>query len=201
MMTALRRAQIYSNLTEQTATIVDKREEAARLKAAQSPYVPHVVSINREHITRDAAQYYYYLFLFSTWNDSKTFEAPKRTCQNNLAFKAFMDQVEKLAGLSPGWDTYDAEPPNQSAISLAKKTLGLLEEMQFVPYQVGPSVEGGVGIVFFNDGKYADIEFLNSGTVLAVVSDRKSEPEAWEVPAQDALIRSALKKMHAYLAR
>lgn len=84
-----------------------------------------------------------------------------------------MTQLEALRGLEPGWDSYDARPPNRQAIESARDFLGsvLAGESAPAPVRVCASVEGGVGIVFQRGSRYADVEFLNDGSIVGGASD------------------------------
>jgi len=84
-----------------------------------------------------------------------------------------MRQLETLSGLEPGWDSYDAPPPNTQAIESARDFMVSLSspEQAPAPMRVCASVEGGVGIVFRHGAKYADVEFLNDGSIVGGASD------------------------------
>ena len=84
-----------------------------------------------------------------------------------------MRQLETLRGLRPGWDSYDAPVLSPQAIELARDFLGsvLASESAPTPVRVCASVEGGVGIVFQRGSRYADVEFLNDGSIVGGASD------------------------------
>ncbi len=79
-----------------------------------------------------------------------------------------MMQLDALRGLRPGWDSYDAPVPSPQAIESASDFLGsvLASESAPAPVRVCASVEGGVGIVFQRGSRYADVEFLNDGSIV-----------------------------------
>src|SRR6266508_827377 len=93
----------------------------------------------------------------------------------------FWEQLEKLRDLPKDWDTYKADPPNDFALTWAHIILSILIESGFPPTKIIASVEGGVGFVFTQKDKYGDIECLNSQEIVAVIYDRKTEPDAWTV--------------------
>src|SRR5947208_2620679 len=62
----------------------------------------------------------------------------------------------------------EAETPNDQAIIWGHIIIDELERMQFPPTRVVASAEGGIAVCFVNGQKYADIECLNSGDVIAV---------------------------------
>ncbi len=93
-----------------------------------------------------------------------------------------MKQLGALRSLKPGWDSYDAPPPHQQAIESARDFLGsvLASESAPAPARVCASVEGGVGIVFQRDSRYADVEFLNDGSIVGGASDGGGPVEVTE---------------------
>jgi hypothetical protein len=64
--------------------------------------------------------------------------------------------------------------------------------------RVGASVEGGVAISFQRGDLYADIEFLNSGEVLAVTSDRITPPVVWQVSNSVDSMTEALRAIYEF---
>jgi hypothetical protein len=108
-------------------------------------------------------------------------------------------QLEKLRDLSKDWDTYKADPPNDFALDRAKEILSILIESDFPPTRIMASVEGGVGFVFTHKDKYGDIECLNSQEIVAVIYDRKTEPDAWSVALDSQSIRLAINKIRSFL--
>ena len=62
-----------------------------------------------------------------------------------------------------------------------------------------PSAEGGLAISFREGEKYSDIEFLNSGEILAVIHDKGEEPLVWEISDNQDDIEQTLDRMSSYL--
>lgn len=103
-----------------------------------------------------------------------------------------LQTVHRLQQLQPGWDGYDAEPPNSKAVGLARLVLIMLVESDAEPTRVDPSVEGGICISFIRGNRYGDIECFNTGELLAATSDGKSEPSVWTVtPDRDGIAAAA----------
>jgi hypothetical protein len=69
-----------------------------------------------------------------------------------------------------------------------------------VPDAVLSSAEGGVAICFVRDGKYADVECLNTGEVLAVKYSRDENPRAWSVENTRNGVLQLAHSITAYLA-
>ena len=82
-----------------------------------------------------------------------------------------IQKLEELKVLKCNWDTYGASAPNETAIKSATRALQQLYQLDVRPDRVAPSTEGGIVISFFEDPKYADIEFFNSGEIAAIISD------------------------------
>ena len=96
------------------------------------------------------------------------------------------EEIKSLWGLrtlEENWNTYGAPAPNETAIENAAGALGHLSNLDVRPDRVAASTEGGVAISFFENGKYADMEFFNSGDIAAIVSDAAGR-EVWESPSR-----------------
>jgi hypothetical protein len=111
--------------------------------------------------------------------------------------KRAQDTLDGFRQMKPGWDSYDADPPNSTAIYWAGKVIETLSRADFEPSRIVPSAEGGIAIVFVCEPKYADIEVFNTGEILAVMSDRKSEPRVWAVAPQD--IEGSVERIREYV--
>lgn len=114
-----------------------------------------------------------------------------------LWFSVFEKKIRALSQLSKDWDSYGAEAPNGKATYWAWQVILELRDLGLAPSSILPSVEGGIGITFRRDGKYADIECFNTGEILAIQSDGSGQPSTWEVGP--GTIKEALTKIRAYL--
>lgn len=94
---------------------------------------------------------------------------------------ALIRQVEEMRELHADWDSHGAAPPEDIAREVAKQVLFAASTLKVVPNRVAPSAQGGVGVCFYAHEKYADIEILNNGEILATTSDRRGMPQVWEV--------------------
>ncbi|MGI8638884.1 MAG: hypothetical protein ACR2MG_02905 [Pyrinomonadaceae bacterium] len=101
--------------------------------------------------------------------------------ENRKNFESFYKKLRGFSKLNKGWDSYDAEPPDLLAIAKTREILKKLEELNFVPTDVCPSVEGGASIYFVKGNKYADVECFNSGEILGGVANREDEPTVLEI--------------------
>ena len=85
----------------------------------------------------------------------------------------------QLTQLAPGWDGRDAIPPNARAVSRARMVERALGGLELVPQQILPSEDGGIGFVFVNGDRYADIECFNTGRIGAIMRRGFREPTIW----------------------
>jgi hypothetical protein len=92
-----------------------------------------------------------------------------------------------------------AERPSDGTIAWASAMLEQLLVDEFPPTRVVASAEGGVAICFVNGNKYADVEFLNTGEILGVVSNRRDRPIAWEVGPNSAGMSGASARIRDFI--
>lgn len=135
------------------------------------------------------------------FSNSATNELIYQTSKHSDWIAESYEKLKELSKLSTNWDSYGAEPPNDTALNWARETLKILSKIGFAPTRITPSVENGVGISFICGNKYADIECFNDGDIVAVISDGKGNPEVWEVEANNLEITSAIEKIRVFLQR
>jgi hypothetical protein len=89
----------------------------------------------------------------------------------------------KLSAITQNRDLWPegADEPSENAAAWATAMLEQLLVDQLSPTRVVASAEGGIAICFIRGDKYADIEFLNTGKILGVISNRRDRPSAWEI--------------------
>ena len=92
-----------------------------------------------------------------------------------------------------------AERPSDGTIAWASAMLEQLLVDEFPPTRVVASAEGGVAICFVNGNKYADVEFLNTGEILGVVSNRRDRPIVWEVGPNSAGMSGASARIRDFI--
>ncbi|MBE7561103.1 hypothetical protein HS125_20005 [bacterium] len=107
-------------------------------------------------------------------------------------FEALRRECDGLLELEAGWDSYDAEPPNDIAVDNAKTLLGILYRHGGpMPIHIGPTVEGGIAVVFSPRPNYLDVECYNDGDVLLgrTRSDGRAEVHALALPDTTEVLR------------
>jgi hypothetical protein len=112
-------------------------------------------------------------------------------------FAAHLSKLRKLAIDASLWT--DAGPPSDLATAWARLVLDQLQSEKLMPTRVVASAEGGVGICFVDGIKYADIECLNSGTILGVISDKRARPVVWEVEQNARGIARATERIRQFI--
>ncbi len=109
-------------------------------------------------------------------------------------------ELDAVANLRDNWNTYGAPKPAMSAIVLARRALDQLFTRNLPRPDISPSGEGGVTLSFFKQDKYADIEFLNSNEVLAVIARRGTPSRAWSLGSDRRSVSDALDEIASFIA-
>ena len=118
--------------------------------------------------------------------------------------KASFEARARLNGasvLGRGWDTYDAEAPNNEARKLADKVLDLLEAALLPPVRLVPSVEGGIALSFISGDSRAGIEIYNTGEIAAATWCGQDTPIVWELADSESALRKAIEEIRVRLPR
>jgi hypothetical protein len=125
-------------------------------------------------------------------------------CRSNFwtwrkQFEAAQRDVAGLSSLQHGWDTYDAEAPNELARTTAKDILRILEQEALPPSRLLPSREGGITISFAEGSRRAEIEAYNSGEIAVAIYTPTEVLKVWELNAETRSIREAIASIRVYL--
>ena len=127
--------------------------------------------------------------------ESSTSRIP--SSERRTKFKPFYTKLRTFTKLKKKWDSYNAEAPNFLAIAKTRVVLNKLQELNFIPTDVCPSVEGGTSIYFIKGDKYADFEFFNSGEILSGISDRENKFDVWDVDLDD--LDTSIERLKQFL--
>jgi hypothetical protein len=102
----------------------------------------------------------------------------------------------KLRGITAtgaDWEALGSERPNGKAKNIAREVLTAAYSLRpLEPTYVTVSADGGIGIVYRAEGKYAAFECLNSGTKRFLWFDANGEPHSRRVNTERG-IKKALK--------
>lgn len=114
--------------------------------------------------------------------------------------RAFAEHYAKLKSLlsDPTLWPHEGERPGEKAKNWAWLVLQQLGEDEFLPAKIVASAEGGVAVCFVEGDKYADIECLNSGEILGVISNRRDRPTVWEIEQSATGVASATVRISQF---
>jgi hypothetical protein len=125
---------------------------------------------------------------------------PSYFWESKARFAEARRRLRATASLTRGWNTYDAESPNDLSRQLADRVLDQLEENLLPPARVTASAEGGVAISFVKDNRRAVIEIYNTGELAAAVYTNEGQPVVWELNADDASLQGTVNQIRVHLA-
>ena len=109
-------------------------------------------------------------------------------------------RLDQTRNLLPGWDTYGAEPPNESARVLAADVLSGLDSASLPPSGIMPSAEGGIVISFVNGDHRAAFEAYNTNELVAAMYGGGAEPIVWQVVDTKDSLAAAIDRIRVHLA-
>jgi hypothetical protein len=101
-------------------------------------------------------------------------------------------------GLGPEWPEESIAAPSDRASKSADCALRLLADLGLQPAHLSPSLEGGVRIAFSRPERYADIQFLNDGEVIATYSGKGASVP--RVSPVDSDLPSTCQTLRTFLA-
>ena len=102
-------------------------------------------------------------------------------------------------GLPPEWPEESITAPSLRASRSADCALRLLAGLGLQPACLSPSPEGGVCIAFSQPDRYADLQFLNSGEVVATYSGEGGNTP--HVSPVESDLASACQTLQTFLSR
>jgi hypothetical protein len=107
-------------------------------------------------------------------------------------------ELNKISGIGPGWDSYGADSPSAAAIQLSKNTLAEIAGALILPSAIVRSAGGGVSLYFINGNRTAYIETYNDGTQALVMYDQQGNTDVLEI-GSDIARTDVSAKISAYL--
>ncbi len=108
-----------------------------------------------------------------------------------------LEKLREMRNLKPGWDSYEAEPPNEWALKKTHEALAAFAYQRVQPDSVLPSVENGVGISVSRGEKYSFLEVLNSLEVVGVLANSKDDFKVLEVDPDN--VAEAVERICAFI--
>lgn len=107
-------------------------------------------------------------------------------------------KLNEITGEDADWEASGSHPPNQLSKDLALRVLEaslLMGHMR--PTYVTASAEGGVGIVYRSNIRYAAVECLNSGEMWLLWYDENGTPRSRQIEDNSKEINNALAEVTA----
>lgn len=106
--------------------------------------------------------------------------------------------LQRLAALSPGWDSYGAKPLNPSAVRRALNLLPLLLPEYAPEPSVVPTRDGGVQFEWHRRGIDLEVKVPPTGPISYLVADaERGEEREWEGTLERDTISAAFVRMSA----
>ena len=117
-----------------------------------------------------------------------------------IGYGSFTPHVAKLRKLETDSSLWPAgsEPPSPDTVAWASIILDHLADKGFAPTCVVASAEGGTAVCFVEGDRYADIESLNSGVILGVLSRKQYRPVVWEIEQNVPGIARAVDRIRGF---
>lgn len=80
-----------------------------------------------------------------------------------------LERIDQLGTFTKDWNSYGADPPSETAQTLAREYLKRCEDNGVKVDRIVASAEGGIALCFLANDWQADIEVFNDGEVLGGV--------------------------------
>lgn len=178
--------------------IVGIQDEYEVWEEASSATIADISEVDPPHLYRPIRQ----RLVHAAPTDTALLTVESLSLNNpTLWLDRLLDSLQSMKSLRAGWTIGDVEPPNDTALALARYFLVELanSEIPLQPILVEPSSDAGACIVFWNGHRYADIECFNDGDVLASTHLRGIEPpNIWSV--QEANAEETINTIRSFLA-
>jgi hypothetical protein len=110
--------------------------------------------------------------------------------------------IEQLRLLQDNWNNENSEAPSAEAINQALSLLGAIDKARLLPHSAGPDAEGGAGFWFESSDdatRSCWLVCLNSGHILAMLTDHANEEQGCTFQVDPATIPNALDRILAFL--
>ena len=107
-------------------------------------------------------------------------------------------KLREMTASTANWTALKSEPPNSTAERLALKVLTAAYAIRpLEPSQVTAAADGGIGIVYKSEQRYAAIECLNIDQIWLLWFDASAEPQSRRVRKTEGGIKAALEQIAA----
>jgi len=105
------------------------------------------------------------------------------------------EALRNIGGLDNNWAAIGSEPPNEKASGLAQRVLEAIFSTRTGKPNVTASAEGGIAVVYKEQGRYVAIECLNRGSVWMLWFDSNDEPQSRRVSTSKKALEQAIQQV------
>jgi hypothetical protein len=141
-------------------------------------------------IPEQAAPRYTFVAVEDAATDATTIEVGE--------FDIHFSKLKALATNQSLWPE-NSEPPSDFATTWMHAIIQQLQADNLFPTRVVASAEGGTGICFIVGNNYADIECLNAGTILGVISNKRDRPIVWAIEQNARGLARASERIREFI--
>jgi hypothetical protein len=107
-------------------------------------------------------------------------------------------KLGEMTAKNANWTLLNSAPPNNTARKLALNVLKLAHAYRpLEPSLITASADGGIGIVYKSDQRYAAIECLNINQIWLLWFDVLNQPQSRRVKVTRSEIKKALEELSA----
>jgi hypothetical protein len=117
--------------------------------------------------------------------------------QNELT--NWIEKLESLSRLAPGWNRQGAPAPSEEAIRVARQFIEAMVNNDQPPTRVAASAVGGVGVTRQVAERIVYIEFYNDGKACALLTDDEEDERVIDVAPKGGTYWKLLTEVKAYL--
>lgn len=110
-------------------------------------------------------------------------------------------KLQMIKKIETDWDGYGSPKPNRQSLANASVILSIAHKLNNFPTSITPSVEGGIGLTFEGNIKYAVVECFNDGDIAAIGSDRKGETKSWTLTGSDIELQQIIEEIYTYVGK
>jgi len=108
-------------------------------------------------------------------------------------------KLEEIKNLPNDWNGLGSISPNEIAAQNSYALLNVLDEKDFTPQQIGPSVNEGIAISFVKDSKYAIITCYNDGEIFVSTFREMGEPDIVQIKDSYSDLKDAVDRVYAFI--
>ncbi|GEM_PF-3884454 len=109
-------------------------------------------------------------------------------------------QLRRMETRSAQGDAETGSAPNAAALEHARRALDAMHQINLAPKKIVATGEGGVAVCFSGGSRYADVEFSNTGEIVAITKGGPGGRQLWAVGDDSASLIAALRRIQEFMA-